>query len=276
MNFDRVAGIYDATRGLPDSALATITETIVTATAAGPHTRFLELGVGTGRIALPMLRFGFPYTGIDISQDMMERLKAAAPADAGNLTLVMGDVTDLPFGDAAFDVVLTVHVLHLIPEWRTVLQEIQRVLTPEGCYVNGGNRHLPGSPDGEIRAQWHTIALELDAPLHLRHVEYEEIEATLIESGARLAEFRAARWESQVVPADLIERIHQRSFSQSWDVPEPIMDAANERLLTWARERYGDITHPLTTANEFSFLLARWPEERSDSTDRREGVQRHE
>jgi SAM-dependent methyltransferase len=261
VNFDRVADVYDATRGLPEEVLQAVADAIVRATNAGPSTRFLELGVGTGRIALPLVRRGFPYTGVDISAEMMQRLMAKAPADAGNLTLVEGDVTDLPFGHDAFDVVLTVHLLHLVPQWRNVLAEIQRVLAPGGAYVHGGNSHVPGAPGGEIRRQWRDIARSLGAPLRPEYGSRDAVETALIESGARLAAYRVVRWQAEIYPLELIESIHSRTFSQSWEVPDEIMDEAHEQMLRWARERFGDPSQPVVTEEEFGFTLARWPED---------------
>jgi ubiquinone/menaquinone biosynthesis C-methylase UbiE len=258
INFDRVAEIYDETRGLPDDVLEQITQAMVNALHATPSTRFLELGVGTGRIALPMLRFGFPYTGIDISIAMMNRLKVKAPADAGNLTLVTGDITDLPFGESAFDVVLAVHVFHLIPQWKQALTEARRVLSPDGALVLAGNEHGPGAPAAEIRHAWSEIVRELGAPEHPPYGESEEVETWLIDAGASIAEYRAAQWESQIVPAELIERIRRKDFSRSWDIPEDIMTEANSRLTTWATERYGDLAQPLPSEERFDFRVARW------------------
>ena len=64
MSFDRVADVYDATRALPEGVPGAITRRIEEATYAGPETRFLELGVGTGRIAEPLIAAGYPYTGV--------------------------------------------------------------------------------------------------------------------------------------------------------------------------------------------------------------------
>jgi ubiquinone/menaquinone biosynthesis C-methylase UbiE len=261
MNFDRVADIYDATRGLPEHVLETVAAAIVRATNAGPETRFLELGIGTGRIALPLLKYGFPYTGVDISAEMMQRLMTKAPSDAGNLTLVEGDVSDLPFGDDAFDVVLSVHLLHLVPEWRTVLREIQRVLAPGGCYVHGGNDHGASSPGGEIRHRWRDIATELGAPLRPSYGSREAVETALIDSGARLAVYRAVRWEGEVRPLELIDAIRRRTYSQSWEVPEEIMEATHERMLQWVGEHFEDPSQPAPTSEEFGFMVARWPNE---------------
>lgn len=68
---------------------------------AGDGARILELGVGTGRLALPLAALGHQVVGLDSSQDMLDRLgtnaavAAAAPGHAGGAVEgVRGDVAD--------------------------------------------------------------------------------------------------------------------------------------------------------------------------------------
>ncbi len=75
LSFDRVAGRYDTTRGYPPDVARQI--------AAGdglgqlkPAAAALEIGIGTGRIALPLLECGVNVTGVDISPLMLEQLSA--------------------------------------------------------------------------------------------------------------------------------------------------------------------------------------------------------
>src|SRR5437868_9326918 len=49
--------------------------------------RALELGIGTGRIALPLAQRGVPVHGIDLSEAMLARLRAKPGADAIGLTV---------------------------------------------------------------------------------------------------------------------------------------------------------------------------------------------
>lgn len=261
VNFDRVAEVYDATRGLPEEVAGALSEAIVSITHAVPETSMLELGVGTGRIALPLLRHALNYTGVDISEAMMARLRAKVPPDAGNLTLVQADITDLPFADAAFDVVLAVHIFHLVPAWKRALAEARRVMRPGGYLVLGGNSHVEGTPGREIREAWHRIAVELGAALRPEHGSREEVERALIESGGWLAEYRVAQWEERIVPAELIEHLHQRVFSHTWALSDEILDAVTERLRQWAAEQYGDPSQPVTTTAQFGLLVARWQDE---------------
>ena len=258
LSFDRVADIYDATRALPDHVLATIAQTIVTATNAAEASRFLELGVGTGRIALPLLQYGFSYTGVDISPAMIDVLRTKA-GDFEKLTLVEADVTQLPFADASFDVALTVHLLHLVPDWRRVLSEIRRVLTPDGYYIYGSDGSVDGQPAGAIRRQWRDVVRELGADARPEHGTREAVQTELIETGALLASYRVVQWEDEVAPGQLLEAIRRRTFSQSWHVPDDLMEEAHRRMIDWATEQYRDLTKPVSNIFEFGFDMAWWP-----------------
>ena len=66
----------------------------------------LEIGVGTGRVALHLARAGFPVWGIDSSQAMLDRARAKAEkALAERLYLVQADMRDFDLGQQ-FDLVI--------------------------------------------------------------------------------------------------------------------------------------------------------------------------
>jgi|SRR5947209_397396 len=258
MNFDRVAGIYDATRGLPEDVSDRVAQGIIDATHASPETRFLEIGVGTGRIAIPVASRGHAYTGVDISAEMMARIREKASLP--NLTLLEADTTALPFTNGSFDAVLAIHVLHLVPEWRRALAEARRVTVPGGYFLFGGNDGAPDDPTAITRRRWRELASELGAETRAPHGALEHVEAELTEQGCLLAVYRVAHWHREFAPIELIDRLHQRTFSASWDLPDAILDGVHERLLAWARESYGDIAQPVRSESEFVLIVARWPD----------------
>ncbi len=76
--------------------------------AGGASARILELGVGTGRLALPLADAGLTVTGVDASAAMLDALRAKPGGD--RVALVAGDMAELDrllgstLGDARFDV----------------------------------------------------------------------------------------------------------------------------------------------------------------------------
>ena len=71
---ERIAEGYDATSAEMFEPEAVEPVVSFLAELAG-HGRALELGIGTGRIALPLSRRGVPVHGIDLSQPMVSRLR---------------------------------------------------------------------------------------------------------------------------------------------------------------------------------------------------------
>lgn len=96
------ADVYDDWYGERDPA--PVVELVRRLAPAGA--RVLELGVGTGRVALALTAAGYLVWGVDPSAEMLERAgaKAAAHPDGARLTLVEGDASvpgDLPPGPFA-------------------------------------------------------------------------------------------------------------------------------------------------------------------------------
>ena len=120
-NFDRAASFYDDTRGLPEATMAALTDRL--ADGLGRAKEVLELGVGTGRVAVPLSERGYAMTGVDVSEKMLAVLDAKSSAVEARV----GDATDLPFADASFDAVLAVDFFHLVSGWRRAVEEAARL-----------------------------------------------------------------------------------------------------------------------------------------------------
>lgn len=93
--------------------------------------KVLDVGAGTGRIAVQLSKLGAAVTALDISEEM---LKVLAKKDTHILT-VLHDAEDLPFDKDTFDsVVANFLVVHLKNPER-FLDEVYRVLKPGGLLV---------------------------------------------------------------------------------------------------------------------------------------------
>jgi ubiquinone/menaquinone biosynthesis C-methylase UbiE len=132
--FDRAADYYDQTRGFPPGEERAVASIIAQAGEFSKTSRILEIGVGTGRIALPLSAYVSSYVGIDLSRPMMNKLRQKQHDEP--IALVEGDATRLPFPSQVFDGAAAVHVFHLIPNWHEALVELKRVLRPGAMLVH--------------------------------------------------------------------------------------------------------------------------------------------
>ncbi|MCB0971551.1 MAG: class I SAM-dependent methyltransferase [Acidimicrobiales bacterium] len=105
---DRFAPVYDRWyEGITDAAAcAALVADLADLSGDAGGGPVLELGVGTGRLALPLAGLGLEVVGVDSSRAMLERLVANATAADADVEAVEADMVDPPLGDRSFAVVL--------------------------------------------------------------------------------------------------------------------------------------------------------------------------
>jgi ubiquinone/menaquinone biosynthesis C-methylase UbiE len=94
----------------------------------------LDVAVGTGR-NLPFYPDGVRLTGIDFSPAMLDIARTRAAELGREIDLREGDAQALPFPDASFDTVVCTLGLCGIPDDRTAIAEMYRVLRPHGTLL---------------------------------------------------------------------------------------------------------------------------------------------
>src|SRR5262249_9194270 len=72
-----------------------------------PGSRLLDVGCGSGQIALIAARAGAQATGCDISTNWLEAARARAAAEGLSITFEEGDAESLPYRDGQFDAVVS-------------------------------------------------------------------------------------------------------------------------------------------------------------------------
>lgn len=253
LSFDRAAGFYDETRKISDDAIDRVTQAILDRAPSGPP--ILECGVGTGRIAIPLLKYGAPLIGVDLSREMMSHLRSKFEPAA----LAQADVSRLPFPDRAFGAVLTVHVLHVVGPWRETLREIRRVLQPGGVYFNSHNYRPSDSPNQRLRQRWRdSIEARGYAWRRPGAQSGEEVVEELRRMGAQVEMIEVTRWTSSHTAREEIESIADRTSSDTWNVPDDVMAESVADLRAWAAAEYGDLDAPISVERRFVFDIARF------------------
>jgi SAM-dependent methyltransferase len=95
----------------------------------------LDAGCGTGRVAVELARRGIEVVGVDVSPDMIEKARAAAP----HLHWRLGDLADIDLGRQFDAVVMAGNVMIFLQEGTegAVLRNMARHLAPGGHMVTG-------------------------------------------------------------------------------------------------------------------------------------------
>ncbi|MDF3001124.1 MAG: putative methyltransferase [Bacillota bacterium] len=95
---------------------------------------FLDIGCGTGTVLINLVNGKRRLYGIDLSEKMVEISRDRLQENA---VIEEADAERLPFEDNLFDLVLCNASFHHYPNPREVLQEIRRVLKPQGTLIIG-------------------------------------------------------------------------------------------------------------------------------------------
>lgn len=98
--------------------------------------RVLEIGLGQGADAEQIVRRGGVYSGIDLTDESVKRVKMRFELRGLPIERIeRASALDLPFDDGSFDIVYSHGVLHHIPEVKKAQAEIARVLKPGGRLI---------------------------------------------------------------------------------------------------------------------------------------------
>jgi SAM-dependent methyltransferase len=138
------ADVYDDWYADVSDVTATVTK--IAQLAAAGNGRALELGVGTGRIAIPLDAAGVLTTGIDASAEMLDRLRAKPGGD--RVATVLGDMADVgatgPFA-VVFAAFNTFFNLTTREAQARCMAGVARVLEPAGRFAV--EAFVPPDPD---------------------------------------------------------------------------------------------------------------------------------
>lgn len=136
--FSEVAHRYDDFFRTPIGAFVESVEreALFTCLRAKPGERWLDLGCGTGRLALSLSQLGAVVVGVDASEAMLAEARAKQEV-AGAITWLRAELEALPLPTGAFDGALLNLVLEFVDEPERVLAEAGRVVRPGGRIVVG-------------------------------------------------------------------------------------------------------------------------------------------
>jgi ubiquinone/menaquinone biosynthesis C-methylase UbiE len=177
-----------------------VAEELVEAMDIVPDERVLDVACGSGNGALAAARRAWGNTvGVDFVPSLLEGDRGPAAAERLEVEFVEGDAAELPFGEAEFDVVISIFGAMFAPEHEKTAAELLRVCRPGGRigmanWVPDGGvgkmfmtiaKHAPPPPGVASPLQWGTEE-------HLREVFGDGISDLRVERRKSRQAFRSA------------------------------------------------------------------------------------
>jgi SAM-dependent methyltransferase len=235
---ERVAATYDDDSDMYEPGAIDATVSFLAELAGGG--RALELGIGTGRIALPLAARGVPVHGIDLSQAMVARLRAKP--GGGQIGVTIGDFATARAGGTfalAYLVFNTIMNLTTQDAQVACFRNVAAHLEPGGCFVI--EVRVPALrvlPSGQNVLPWRVSSTEW--------VFYTFDFATQAMRG-HYAEFADGRGEYSTIPfryvwpaeLDLMAQLAGLRLRERWDgwTREPFTGDSRQHVSVWEKAR---------------------------------------
>ena len=132
--------------------------------------RVLDVGSGNGYLCRKLAQKGALMTGVELSDEFVTMSKQREARRPLGITYYRASAAEMDFlADAAFDKVVSNYVLMDIPDYKSALQHIQRVLRPGGIFVavishpafsSGPGGWVMPAPDSPRREDWYALQVD--------------------------------------------------------------------------------------------------------------------
>lgn len=203
--WDHRSETYDqsAGHGLRDDAERQAWLDELTALLPAPPAEVLDVGTGTGFLALLAAALGHRATGVDLSEGMLALARKKAESLTNPPTFAPGDAVEPPFGPASFDAIVSRHVVWTLRDPAAAFANWHRLLRPGGHLVaidglwfqDPADQERQDEEDSEMKQLWNELYSQ-DVRRALPVFAAESIEPIL----AMLEEARFTNVELRTLP----------------------------------------------------------------------------
>ncbi len=234
------AGSYDTVARsfarFTDTVTRSLAESTVRFARLTPNARVLDVGTGSGIVALEAARAAAQgrVVGLDLSEGLLEVAREKANAmGGGRISLVRADAEMVPFAEASFDRVVSLYALLHFPHPDRAMAEMVRVLKPGGWLVIGiGSKPPLSSMNGWVNrlgrlsdpVRLATGRLRV-APAHLDAIVERHIPEMLDPEETGLAQLGGARAAKASV---LMSQCGLKDVGSNWQGRHLVLGSADE------------------------------------------------
>ena len=188
----------------------------------------LEVGVGTGRNAVPLLERIGPYlVGLDLSKEMLEAARKKMVHFRKNCDFVLGDAEHLPFQTRPFDAIVCMSTMHYFESQEKMLKIFKDVLRERGILVYGDLTIHESDRQGFFETLERILS-----KAHKRYCKPSEIEKMM-----KIHGFRVCR--AKTIPYRKSYRALIEDKGEYFDVAPEILEKRIKEATMDAKKQYG-------------------------------------
>lgn len=151
----------------------------------------LEVGVGSGRNALPLLeRVNPQLIGLDLSKEMLKRAKTKMSSLKDRHDLILADGEHLPFVKHAFDALICMSTMHYFASQATILRRFRDTLKEDGTFVYGDLTVHEKDVQGFFEGLERTLS-----KAHARYYKPSQIKRLMQKQGFQISKMKTVAYE---------------------------------------------------------------------------------
>ncbi|HYT68092.1 MAG TPA: class I SAM-dependent methyltransferase [Vicinamibacterales bacterium] len=254
VNFSANAKVYDRRHGPMLSADEL--DRLWLASRLQLGVELLDIGAGTGRVAIPFAARGCDVVALEPAVAMVKELRIKAGAT--KLSVVVGEGAQLPFSADRFDAVVIARLLYLTADWREILREARRVLAAGGCLLHEWGNGESDEPWVQIREQARTLFEQagVSLPFHPGVRSEAEVHEHLEVHGFVHDTDLSMGPGPSLALGEFLRRLVDGELSYIWSVPEAVRAECLPPLKRWSEQTF-DLESPVCMPRELRWSLYR-------------------
>lgn len=252
MYFDKQADIYDKRTGLGEKTVQNIAVSIEKIIQPYHNGQFLDIGAGTGEIGYFLQDLVIPYTGIDLSKEMLNVYRNRFDDDKKIPHLIQMDGnTPWPLKEHSVSVFFSSRAMHQL-DHKHVLNQLEKLASRPSILILGNVKRNKNSTKSIMRKKMHNALKEFGikekSGQSNRKILFDAIEQ---QGGERLPTITTSRWQVNHAPIDSINSWESVDGIAGQSVDPSIKTQILETLALQAQEIFTDLNQALETEETY-------------------------
>jgi len=214
----------------------------------------IDIGAGTGRVAVALASSGFHVVAVDPALPMLQTMQRKS--GQALVRAVAAEGTRLPFRRNSADAVVVARLLYLVADWRGLLREAKEVLRQGGVLFHEWGNGYASEAWVQVREKARSLFQEagVETPFHPGARSEVEVDSCLRDLGFHRREQIEAGAGPAITLADFLNKIQSGEFSYIWNVPKDVQDLCLPQLRRWCQSKF-DLYQPAPMPAELRWVV---------------------